>query len=98
MTEQRNARRTVVGVVVSTKMMKTISVEVDRLTMHPKFKKFVKRSSRFYAHDEKTEAALGDVVEVMECRPISKQKKFRLVRIIRRGKGAASRAAAGGDQ
>ena len=94
MEEKRNQRRTLIGVVVSDKAQKTITVESERLSMHPKFKKYIKRRSRFYAHDEANEAKPGDVVEIMETRPLSSMKRFRLIRIIRRGKGKSSRAAA----
>jgi small subunit ribosomal protein S17 len=99
MTTERNQRRVLVGVVVSEKMNKTIAVDMERLTLHPKYKKYIKRTSRYYAHDEKNEARAGDVVELMECRPLSKMKKFRLVRIVRRGKATGARmvgAAEGG--
>ena len=98
MTEIRNQRRVLQGLVVSDKGNKTITIEAHRLSMHPKFKKFVKRSARYAAHDENNEARTGDLVEVVECRPLSKTKKFRLLRIVRRGKGeGSSRSAVGGE-
>jgi small subunit ribosomal protein S17 len=75
----RPLRKTRVGVVVSAKMDKTVVVEVIRRVPHPRFKKMVKRTSRFYAHDEKREAREGQVVRIMECRPLSKLKRWRVV-------------------
>ena len=93
MSEQRNTRKTVTGVVTSDKCTKTITVKTERLVKHPKFGKYIKRYTTYHAHDENQDAHPGDVVELMECRPLSKQKRFRLVRVVRRGKGAA----VGGD-
>ncbi|MSR74533.1 MAG: 30S ribosomal protein S17 [Planctomycetes bacterium] len=81
-TEPRTARRTLLGVVSSTKMAKTIVVKVQRMVMHPLYKKYMKRSSIYKAHDEKCEAGVGDRVEIMETRRISKSKSFRLMRIV----------------
>lgn len=81
----RDLRRTRVGVVSSSKRMKTITVAIERRTRHPKYGKFQLRTGKLQVHDEKNEAKVGDQVEVMECRPISKTKNFRLVRVIRRG-------------
>ena len=81
---QRNRRRTAVGVVSSARRAKTIAVEVNRLVKFPKYGKYVKRTTRYHAHDEKGEARLGDTVEITETRPISKQKRWRLVRIVQR--------------
>ena len=84
---QRNSlRKTRVGVVVSDKMNKTIVVEVERRVPHPKFKKIVRRSSRFHAHDEKEEAKIGDKVRITETRPLSKLKRWRLVEVVERAK------------
>ena len=84
MTEEikRSRRRSVSGIVTSSKMDKTIVVELKRTVMHPQFKKYVRRRSRYHAHDEKNEAGLGDRVEIVETRPISKTKCFRLVKIL----------------
>ncbi len=80
--ETRTSRRTLIGIVSSTKMAKTIVVKVQRMVMHPLYKKYMRRSSVYKAHDEKCEAGEGDRVEIMETRRISKSKSFRLVRII----------------
>ena len=83
----RNRRRTVEGVVSSDARVQTIAVEAHRLVRYPKYGKYVKRTSRYHAHDEKDEARVGDIVEIMETRPISKQKRWRLVRVIKRAAG-----------
>ena len=80
--DERNSRRVTQGVVSSDKMDQSITVVVARMTKHPKYHKYIKRHSKIYAHDEKNEAQIGDTVEVMECRPLSKIKRFRLVRIV----------------
>ena len=98
MSETRNTRKVVVGVVTSDSMDKTISVKTERLVLHPRFRKYVKRYTGYKAHDEKSEARVGDTVELVECRPLSKTKFFRLVRIVRRGKvSSAAIAAEGGE-
>jgi small subunit ribosomal protein S17 len=74
-------RKDRVGVVVSNKMNKTIVVEVERRVPHPKFKKIVRMTSKFYAHDEKEEAQIGDKVLISETRPVSKLKRWRLVEV-----------------
>ena len=78
---ERNRRTSLQGVVVSDKMNKTIVVEVETHKRHPKYAKRVKYSSKYYVHDEKTEAKVGDVVTIMGCRPLSATKRFRLVSI-----------------
>ena len=78
---ERNRRTTLQGVVVSDKMAKTIVVEVETHKRHPKYAKRVKYSNKYYAHDEKGEAKVGDVVTIMGCRPLSALKRFRLVSI-----------------
>ncbi len=81
--QQRKARRTIVGVVTSAqKTPKTIRVEVESLTKHAKYGKYVRKTARLHAHDEKSEAKLGDRVQVMECRPMSKTKNWRLVKVL----------------
>lgn len=80
--KKQGLRKTRVGVVVSDKMDKTIVVEVMRRVPHPRFKKIIKRSTRFHAHDEQGEAVEGDKVEITECRPISKNKNWKLTRIL----------------
>lgn len=84
--EERNLRKTRVGVVASNKMDKTISVTVQRRLQHPIYGKFVKKSRKFVAHDEKNECNIGDKVRIMETRPLSKRKRWRLVEVIERAK------------
>ena len=84
--ETRNLRKEKTGLVVSNKMEKSIVVEVERKIMHPKYGKFVKKSSRFVAHDEKNECSEGDKVKIAETRPLSKNKFWRLVEIIEKVK------------
>lgn len=86
MSQTRGKRKVFVGVVVSDKMDKTVVVAVDRLARHPLYKKVVRRTSKFYAHDEHNECRVGDIVEIMETRPLSKLKRWRVVRIIQRAK------------
>jgi small subunit ribosomal protein S17 len=78
----RDPRKTRVGVVVSDVMEKTIVIDVVRRVQHPRFKKIVKRSTKLYAHDEDGAAKVGDKVRVMECRPMSKKKRWRLVEVL----------------
>jgi small subunit ribosomal protein S17 len=78
---QATVRKTLVGEVVSDKMNKTIVVEVERRVPHPTFKKIVRKTSKFYAHDEKEEASIGDKVLIEETRPLSKLKRWRLVEV-----------------
>jgi len=75
-------RKTITGTVISDKRDKTITVEVGRLVKHARYGKYVFRSTNFHAHDEKNEAKLGDLVEIKECRPMSKQKRHKLVRVV----------------
>jgi small subunit ribosomal protein S17 len=82
----RNLRKQKTGVVVSNKMDKTIAVQVERRLMHPIYGKFVKRSKKFFAHDEENTCNVGDVVRIMETRPLSKNKRWRLVEIVERAK------------
>ncbi len=83
---ERNFRKQRDGVVVSNKMTKSIVVEVESRLKHPKYGKFLKKTSRFMAHDEKNECQIGDVVRIMETRPLSKNKCWRLVEIIEKAK------------
>ncbi|MFZ4426053.1 MAG: 30S ribosomal protein S17 [Saprospiraceae bacterium] len=83
---ERNLRKTRIGVVSSNKMEKTISVTVERKLMHPIYGKFVKKNKKFMAHDEENACQIGDVVRIMETRPLSKLKRWRLVEIIERAK------------
>ena len=82
MDNNRNFRKQREGIVVSNKMDKSIIVEVERKFKHPKYGKFLKRTSRFMSHDENNECGIGDVVRIMETRPLSKNKCWRLVEII----------------
>nr|WP_279287203.1 MULTISPECIES: 30S ribosomal protein S17 [Oscillospiraceae] len=79
-------RKSRVGKVVSDKMDKTIVVAIEDNVQHPLYKKIIKRTSKFKAHDEKNECGIGDTVEIMETRPLSKDKRWRLVRIINKAK------------
>ena len=83
---ERNLRKERIGVVVSNKMDKSIVVLVERKVKHPKYGKFVKKSTSFMAHDEKNECNIGDTVRIMETRPLSKNKCWRLVEITERAK------------
>jgi small subunit ribosomal protein S17 len=82
----RNSRKVIIGKVLSNKMEKTIVVSVERKVMHPKYGKFIKMTSKFKAHDEKNECSINDIVKVMETRPLSKDKRWRLVEIIEKAK------------
>jgi small subunit ribosomal protein S17 len=84
--EMRNLRKERIGVVVSNKMQNTIVIEVKRKVKHPIYGKFVNRTSKFYAHDQENTCQIGDKVRVMETRPLSKLKNWRLVEIIERAK------------
>ena len=87
MTENTRAfRKTMIGQVVSDKMDKTIVVAIEDSVRHPLYKKTMKRTYKLKAHDEKNECGIGDTVEVMETRPLSKDKRWRLVRIIEKAK------------
>ena len=83
---ERNLRKIRVGVVTSDKMDKTITVAVERKVKHPIYGKFVKKTTKFHAHDEKQEFAIGDVVKIMETRPLSKTKRWRLVEVVEKAK------------
>lgn len=84
--EKRNLRKERVGIITSSKMNKSITVAIERKEKHPVYGKFVKNTTKFIAHDEKNEANEGDTVRIMETRPISKNKCWRLVEIIERAK------------
>ena len=84
--EERNQRKTRVGKVVSNKMEKTIVVAIEDNVKHPDYGKIIKRTVKLHAHDENGECSIGDKVEVMETRPLSKTKRWRLVRIIEKVK------------
>ena len=83
---ERNLRKTRVGMVVSAKMDKTIVVAIADNVKHPKYGKVIKRTVKIHAHDEKNECGVGDKVEVMETRPLSRTKRWRLVNIIEKAK------------
>lgn len=86
MENKRNLRKERVGVVTSNKMEKSIVVSVERKVKHEKYGKFVKKTTKFVAHDEKNECNEGDTIRIMETRPLSKNKCWRLVEIIERAK------------
>lgn len=85
MNATRNNRRTIEGLVTSNRMAKTITVEVVRTYKHSKYKKYLRKKKKYHAHDEQNEAREGDRVELMACRPLSKLKRWRLVRVLERG-------------
>jgi small subunit ribosomal protein S17 len=85
-TKERNSRKERVGKVVSNKMQKSITVAMDRKVKHPIYGKFMNKTTKFMAHDEKNEAGIGDTVRIMETRPLSKNKRWRLVEIIEKAK------------
>ncbi len=84
--KNRNLRKTRIGIVTSNKMDKTITVSVEKKVKHPIYGKFLKNTKKFHAHDEKKECSIGDVVKIMETRPISKTKRWRLIEIIEKVK------------
>jgi len=84
--QERNLRKERVGVVVSNKMDKTISIAVERRLKHPIYGKFVKKTKKFMAHDENNECQIGDLVRIMETRPLSRHKRWRLVEVIEKAK------------
>ncbi len=84
--EERASRKEIIGKVVRNKMDKSIVVSVERKIMHPKYGKFLKKTSRFFAHDENNECTMGDLVRIMETRPLSKNKRWRLVQIVEKAK------------
>ena len=85
-TVQRNSRKTRVGMVVSDKMQKTVVVSIERRVQHPVYGKMVRRTKKLKAHDEQNEAKTGDTVRIMETRPLSKDKRWRVVEIIERAR------------
>ena len=85
-TVERNLRKTRIGTVSSNKMEKTITVAVERKVKHPIYGKFLNKTTSFHAHDEKNECTVGDVVRIMETRPLSKTKRWRLVEVIEKAK------------
>ena len=83
---ERGLRKTRIGVVVKNKMDKSITVAIERRVAHPIYKKYFKKTTKLTAHDEKNECNVGDVVKIMETRPLSKNKKWRLVEIVEKAK------------
>ena len=84
--EERGRRKEIVGKVIKNKMDKSIVVTIERKVMHPKYGKFIKKTSKFVAHDENNECSVGDLVQLMETRPLSKLKRWRLIRIVEKAK------------
>ena len=85
-TVERKSRKTRIGIVASNKMTKTVTVTVERKVKHPIYGKFLKKSTKFMAHDEEQTAGIGDTVRIMETRPLSKNKRWRLVEVIEKAK------------
>ena len=83
---ERNLRKTKIGVVTSNRMEKTVTVEIEIKVKHPIYGKFVKKTTKFHAHDDKNECSIGDVVRIMETRPLSKTKRWRLVEVVEKVK------------
>ena len=83
---ERNSRKERIGKVVSNKMQKSITIAIDRKVKHPIYGKFMKKTTKLMAHDEKNEAGIGDVVRIMETRPLSKTKRWRLVEVVEKVK------------
>ena len=81
-------RKRLIGEVISDKMDKTVVVAVTRLTMHPRYKKTIKKVTKFKAHDEENKCKVGDMVAIIESRPLSKEKRWRVIEIVRKGDGA----------
>ena len=92
-TERNNNRKNRTGIVVSDRMQKTIVVQIRRKTPHPLYGKVIERANKFKVHDEKNEAKVGDHVRIQETRPMSKDKRWRLVEILERGKGKVGASA-----
>jgi small subunit ribosomal protein S17 len=86
-----NRRKTLVGEVVSNKMVKTVSVRVDRMVKHPQFKRYVRRSRTFMAHDESNSCQPGDRVKIIESRPLSRHKRWRVMAILERAESQETR-------
>jgi small subunit ribosomal protein S17 len=83
---EKNKRKTQIGMVISDKMDKTVTVAIERTVKHPMFKKYIKRTSKIFAHDEKEQCKIGDFVEIKEVRPISKNKNWLVVKVIKQAK------------
>jgi small subunit ribosomal protein S17 len=93
----RKPRRTLVGVVTRDKMQKTRRVEIQRLVKHPRYSKYIKRRTVCYVHDENNETRAGDTVEIMETRPLSKSKNWRLVRVVKKAPAGATEPVPGNE-
>ena len=83
---QRGLRKTRIGMVISNKMNKTITVAIERKVPHPIYKKYFKKTTKLMAHDENNECGIGDVIKIMETRPLSKNKKWRFVEVVEKAK------------
>jgi small subunit ribosomal protein S17 len=96
----KGGSRTLTGKVVSSKMNKTIAVEIERLVRHPRYGKFIRRTTKLLAHDERNESREGDTVSIAECRPLSRRKNWQLVSVLQRGDtaGAGRQPAAPAEQ
>jgi small subunit ribosomal protein S17 len=86
MSVERKIRKSRIGIVTSDKMDKTITVSVERKVKHPIYGKFLKKTTKFHAHDESNQCGIGDTVRIMETRPLSKTKRWRLVEVIEKAK------------
>ena len=84
--ERRSNRKVLTGKVISNKMKKTVVVEISRKKIHPRYKKYITRTKKIKAHDEHNECSIGDLIRVIESRPISKEKRWRLLEIIEKAK------------
>ena len=94
--ESTKQRSTKVGVVTSSRMEKSVVVRVDRIVLHPRYRRYVRRSSKFMAHDEKNQCNVGDTVEIVESRPLSLRKRWRVRKILRAARGAGKAPSAQG--
>jgi small subunit ribosomal protein S17 len=83
---ERNNRKEKIGTVISDKMDKTVVVVVETMMTHPKYKKVIRRKNNFKAHDENNECGVGDTVEIMESRPLSREKRWRVSRVVEKAK------------
>ena len=91
-------KKVLLGEVVSDRMQKTITVKVERRFRHPVYERVVKRSKKFHAHDERNQCQIGDYVRIIETRPLSKTKRWRLLEIVRRRAGAETLASVAGEE
>lgn len=86
MSDQENSARSISGLVISNKMEKTVTVLVERLEKHPLYKKYIRKSTKLHAHDESNDCNEGDTVQIEECRPLSKNKSWRVIEVVSRAK------------